>query len=202
MISKLLLATNNKDKVSEIKNLLTNTCIHVLTLNDLNLNIDVEEDKDTLEGNALKKAEEIYKVTGIPCSADDTGLFVNALNGEPGVFSSRYAGDNASYSDNRIKLLHNLQGVPEDYRNAFFKTVVCFYNGENDLKFFEGICKGHITIKERGERGFGYDSIFQPDCYDRTFAELNIEEKNYISHRAKAFIKFREYLEIFNIKGL
>jgi len=195
MISKLLLATNNKDKVTEIRNLLMDTCIHVLTLSDLNLNIDVEEDKDTLEGNALKKAEEIYKVTDIPCSADDTGLFVNALNGEPGVFSSRYAGENASYSDNRIKLLRNLQGVPEDYRNAFFKTVVCFYYGKNNFMFFEGICKGHITIQERGEKGFGYDAIFQPEGFDRTFAELSIGEKNNISHRAKAFIKFKEYLE-------
>ena len=195
MISKLLLATNNKDKVTEIKKLLIKTGIEVLTLKDLNLNIDIEEDKDTLEGNALKKAEEIYKTAGIPCSADDTGLFVNALNGEPGVFSSRYAGENVSYSENRVKLLLNMNRIPYEKRTAYFKTVLCFYNGGNNFYFFEGICKGYITTEERGKKGFGYDAIFQPEGFDRTFAELSIEEKNKISHRAKAFNKFRKYLE-------
>ncbi|MCE1163998.1 MAG: RdgB/HAM1 family non-canonical purine NTP pyrophosphatase [Bacteroidetes bacterium] len=198
MTGKLLLATNNKDKVTEIKNLLARLDIQVLTLKDLNLEIDVVEDKDTLEGNALKKASEIWDAARIPCSADDTGLFVNALNGEPGVYSSRYAGENVSYADNRHKLLKNISDVPDVKRTARFKTVVCYYYGKDKYTFFEGCCEGRILKEERGEKGFGYDAVFLPDGYDKTFGELSLDEKNKISHRAKAFIKFRDYLASIN----
>lgn len=191
---QILAATNNADKVKEIKELLRDLDIEVKTLSDMNLNIDVEEDRDTLEGNALKKAEEIWNVSKIPCSADDTGLFVDALNGAPGVYSSRYAGENVTYEDNRKKLLKELEGVPMVSRTAYFRTVVCYYYGKNKYELFDGICEGKITITERGEKGFGYDAVFLPNGYEKTFAELNIEEKNRISHRARAFGKLKEYL--------
>ena len=191
---QLLTATNNKDKVKEIIELLKVLNIDVITLNDLNLNVDVEEDKDTLEGNALKKAEEIWQHVQIPCSADDTGLFVHALNGAPGVFSSRYAGENVSYSDNRRKLLNELDGVPLANRTAYFRTVVCYYYAKDKYELFEGVCEGKITLTERGDKGFGYDAVFLPDGFENTFAELNREEKNRISHRAKAFEKLKAYL--------
>lgn len=191
---QLLTATNNKDKVKEIIELLKDLNIDVITLNDLNLNVDVEEDKDTLEGNALKKAEEIWQHVQIPCSADDTGLFVHALNGAPGVFSSRYAGENVSYSDNRRKLLNELDGVPLESRTAYFRTVVCYYYAKDKYELFDGVCEGKITLTERGDKGFGYDAVFLPDGFENTFAELNREEKNRISHRAKAFEKLKEYL--------
>lgn len=191
---QLLTATNNKDKVKEIIELLKDLNIDVITLNDLNLNVDVEEDKDTLEGNALKKAEEIWQHVQIPCSADDTGLFVHALNGAPGVFSSRYAGENVSYSDNRRKLLNELDGVPLANRTAYFRTVVCYYYAKDKFELFDGVCAGKITLTERGDKGFGYDAVFLPDGFENTFAELNREEKNRISHRAKAFEKLKAYL--------
>jgi XTP/dITP diphosphohydrolase len=191
---ELLIATNNRDKVKEIRHILEGLDISVLSLSDRNIEIDVEEDKDTLEGNALKKAKEVYEHAGIPCSADDTGLFVDALNGEPGVYSSRYAGENVTYADNRKKLLFDMSEVGQEERAAEFRTVVCYYSGDNEYKFFTGICRGIITTEERGENGFGYDAIFLPDGYDKTFAELDLSEKNKISHRAKAFLKFREYL--------
>jgi XTP/dITP diphosphohydrolase len=191
---ELLIATNNKDKVKEIKHILEGLDITVLSLSDRNIEIDIEEDKDTLEGNALKKAREVYEHAGIPCSADDTGLFVDALNGEPGVYSSRYAGENVTYADNRKKLLFNMSGVVQGERAAEFRTVVCYYYGDNEYIFFTGVCRGTITTEEKGENGFGYDAIFMPDGYEKTFAELDLSEKNKISHRAIAFMKFREYL--------
>jgi len=193
-MKELLIATNNKDKVKEIKHILEGLYINVYSLSDKNIIIDVDEDKDTLEGNALKKAKEVYEHAGIPCSADDTGLFVDALNGEPGVYSSRYAGENVTYADNRKKLLFDMSEVGQGERAAEFRTVVCYYYGKDKYEFFYGVCKGIITKEERGENGFGYDAIFRPDGYEKTFAELDLSEKNKISHRAKAFLKFKEYL--------
>jgi XTP/dITP diphosphohydrolase len=191
---KILIATNNKHKVDEIKNILSNEEFELFTLSDLNIYIDVEEDKDTLEGNALKKAKEMYEIAKIPTIADDTGLFVEALNNEPGVFSSRYAGENATYDDNCRKLLKSMINIPEGNRNAYFKTVVCFYESENKHYFFDGICNGRITTKKFGEKGFGYDPLFIPDGFDRTYAEMSDEEKNSISHREKAFNKAGEFI--------
>ena len=182
---KILIATNNIHKVAEIKNILKNDKIELLTLSDLNINIEVEEDKDTLEGNALKKAEEVYKIAKIPTIADDTGLFVDSLNDEPGVFSSRYAGENATYDDNCNKLLNTMNNIPEEKRGAYFKTVVCIYESYN---------KGRITKQKHGEKGFGYDPLFIPEGFDKTYAEMSDEEKNSISHRGKAFVKAGDFI--------
>lgn len=200
MIKKLILATNNNDKVTEIKKILNKTDIEILSMKDAGINYEVTEDKDSLEGNSLKKAEEIYLISGIPCVADDTGLFTIALNGEPGVYSSRYAGENVTYSDNRKKLLDNMKGIPEEKRTAYFRTTVCFYREKTIYYFFEGECKGRILEEERGEKGFGYDAIFLPEGFDKSFAEMTIEEKNTISHRAKAFLKFRDFISDYNKK--
>jgi len=191
---KILIATNNRHKVNEIKEILKSTDIQLLTLSDLNISIEVEEDKETLEGNAIKKAEEMYRTAKIPAIADDTGLFVDALNGEPGVFSSRYAGENATYDDNCNKLLESMKGIPVGERSAYFKTVVCFYESENNYKLFEGICNGRIDTRKCGEKGFGYDPLFIPEGYDKTYAEMDEKEKNEISHRGKAFKKSGEYI--------
>lgn len=192
---KLLLATNNKDKISEIAHKLKEFDLQLLTLNDLEKEIDVIEDSDTLEGNALKKAKEIFDATGIPTIADDTGLFVDALGGEPGVYSSRYAGEEATYDDNCKKLLENLEEVPIEKRNAYFKTVICFYVNSEKQYFFEGIVKGKIIDEKRGAGGFGYDPVFVPEGFDKTYAEMTLAEKNILSHRAKALEQFRIYLD-------
>lgn len=192
---KLLLATNNKDKISEIQNKLSGLNINILTLKDIGINIDVVEDSDTLEGNALKKAKEIFEAAGIPTIADDTGLFLDALNGEPGVYSSRYAGDKATYDDNCKKLLENLEEFPIEKRNAYFKTVICFYVNSEMQYFFEGIVKGKMIEEKRGIAGFGYDPVFVPDGFDKTYAEMTLDEKNILSHRAKALEQFRIFLD-------
>jgi len=191
---KILIATNNKHKIIEIKNILNNDKIELLTLSDLSIDIEVEEDKDTLEGNALKKAEEMYKIAKIPTIADDTGLFVYSLNNEPGVFSSRYAGENASYDDNCIKLLNAMTNIPEENRRAYFKTVVCIYESDNKYHFFDGICEGRISKKKHGEKGFGYDPLFIPAGFDKTYAEMPEKEKNSISHRGRAFVKAGDFI--------
>jgi len=196
MKKKLLLGTNNKDKIIEIKEILKEVGLEIKTLNDLKIKIEVVEDRDSLEGNAIKKAEEMWKKAKMPCTADDTGLFVDALDGAPGVYSSRYAGEDVSYKGNRRKLLCDLDGVPLISRTAYFRTVVCYYYAKGKYEIFDGVCEGKILFEERGENGFGYDAIFLANGYDKTFAELDIEEKNRISHRAKAFEKFKEYLSI------
>jgi XTP/dITP diphosphohydrolase len=191
---KILIATNNKHKVEEIREILKNDKFELLTLSDLKIDIEVEEDKDTLEGNALKKAEEMFKVTGIPTIADDTGLFVDALNGEPGVYSSRYAGENATYDDNCVKLLEIMKDIPSNMRGAYFMTVVCFYESENKYNFFDGICSGKIDTGKRGEKGFGYDPLFIPEGFDKTYAEMTEQEKNSVSHRGRAFKKSGNFI--------
>jgi XTP/dITP diphosphohydrolase len=194
MRKKLLIATNNEDKIKEIKDMLRESGLDIKTLADLKIKVEVEEDKDSLEGNALKKAEEMWKKAKIPCSADDTGLFVDALDGAPGVFAARYAGENVTYKDNRRKLLRELEGVPTIMRTAYFRTAVCYYYAKGKYELFDGVCEGKIILEERGDSGFGYDAIFLPNGYYKTFAELDIEEKNRISHRAKAFNKFKDYI--------
>lgn len=190
---KILIATNNKHKVEEIREILKNDRIELITLADLKVKVEVEEDKDTLEGNALKKAEEMFKATGIPTIADDTGLFVEALNGEPGVYSSRFAGENATYDDNCNKLLESMKNISEENRKAYFKTAVCYYESKDRCHFFEGICEGGITKEKSGEKGFGYDPVFVPNGFTKTYAEMTEEEKNSISHRGKAFRKSGEF---------
>jgi len=191
---KILLATNNGDKVKEIKEKLAGLNLEAVTLKEIGMEIEVEEDRDTLEGNAMKKAKEIYELTGIPTMADDTGLFVDALNGEPGVYSSRYAGENASYDDNCRKLLEEMRDVSEDERNAYFKTVICFYYDEDRQYYFEGTVQGRIIREKRGMEGFGYDPVFVPDGYMRTYAEMPLNEKNKLSHRGRAVEQLRNFL--------
>lgn len=182
MKKKLVFATNNAHKLEEIAAILGEK-IELLSLKDIKCTADIPETADTLEGNATQKAEYIYQQYGLDCFADDTGLEVEALDGAPGVFSARYAGEGHNSEDNMQKLLQNLQGVTN--RKAQFRTVICLiWDGKKYL--FEGICKGEIIEEKRGNAGFGYDPIFVPEGYDQTFAELGNDIKNSISHRAKA----------------
>jgi len=192
---KIVIATNNTHKVHEIKKILTGINVELFTLSDLGIIIEIEEDKDTLEGNAFKKAKEVSQACGIPALADDTGLFVDALDGAPGVYSSRYSGENATYDDNCNKLLNELEGIRNENKSAYFKTVVCYYESEDKNMFFNGICKGKIIKEKRGNNGFGYDPLFVPEGFNKTYAEMNDEEKNNISHRGKAFEAARNFLQ-------
>ena len=191
MIKKLVFATNNAHKLDEIRAILGDK-IEVLSLKDINCDADIPETADTLEGNAALKAEYIYKNYGLDCFADDTGLEVEALGGAPGVYSARYAGGDGHDSEaNMRKLLKELDG--EQNRKAQFRTAICLIEqGEEHL--FEGIVKGSIIEQKRGASGFGYDPVFMPEGYEETFAEMGNDEKNKISHRARAVEKLCEYL--------
>ena len=187
---RLIFATHNKNKLKEVKSLIPNT-IELLSLDDINLLEEIEETASTIEGNALLKAQTIYKQTGINCFADDSGLLVDSLNGAPGVYSARYAGEHKSDSDNLEKLLKELSD--KNNRNAHFKTVMALIiDGKEHL--FEGIINGTITKEKTGTNGFGYDPIFLPKGYTETFAEMNSEVKNVISHRAKAMKQLVEFV--------
>ncbi|HPG40158.1 MAG TPA: XTP/dITP diphosphatase [bacterium] len=190
----LLLATKNKDKITEISQLFANLPITLVTARDLTDLPRVEEDGDTLEANAIKKATEYSRATGLPAIADDTGLEVDALNGEPGVNSARYAGEHATYNDNVQKLLQAMQGVKPAARTARFKTVIAFVNGDV-IETVTGQCEGVIIEYPSGGQGFGYDPVFYVPEYDRTFAEMDVELKNQISHRGRALVKIKDYLE-------
>ena len=166
--------------------------VEIQSLKDINLEGDIPETSDTLEGNATQKAEWIYNRIGQDCFADDTGLEVEALDGAPGVYSARYAGEGCSFADNVNKLLKAMDG--QTNRKARFRTVICFIeNGEKH--YFEGIVNGTIIEKGSGNMGFGYDPIFVPDGYDISFAEMPLDEKNKISHRGLATQKLVEYLK-------
>ena len=192
---KLVLATNNKDKIREIKNLLDGMGIEILTSADFSIFPDIEETGDTLEENAILKAEGIYKATGLPSLADDSGLEVNYLNGAPGVYSSRYAGPGCTYDDNNRKLLKELTGVPKEKRAARFRCLIAICFGENDTQVVEGQAKGFIAEKKSiATGGFGYDPVFFYPPLGKTFAELSLEEKNKVSHRGKALLKAKELL--------
>lgn len=189
----IILSTDNEHKISEIQRILEKTDVKLLSKSQAGFNdIDVVEDEDTLEGNAYLKAKAIKDMTDAGVFADDTGLFVNALNGEPGVFSARYSGDHDD-EKNRIKLLENLKDKED--RSAYFKTVIVYIDSENKKHVFEGICKGHISEEMKGKAGFGYDSLFIPEGYNKTFAELGEQEKNKISHRSRALVKLKKYFE-------
>lgn len=179
----LVLSTRNPGKVAEFEDLLSPTGLHVLTLDAFPGAPDVDEDRDTLEGNAAKKAETLMEFTGSTTLADDTGLEVMALRGEPGVFSARWAGPGCTPDDNRKKLLHELRDVQD--RRARFRTVIALATPEGTT-FHEGVCEGHILTRERGQGGFGYDALFCPDGHEQTFAEMDSATKNAISHRGRA----------------
>ena len=192
MKRKLVFATNNAHKLDEISAILGEK-VELSSLKDIHCDIDIPETSDTLEGNAMLKAEYIYEHYGLDCFADDTGLEVEALNGEPGVCSARYAGGEGHNAEaNMQKLLQNMQGVQN--RKAQFRTVICLItNGKKHL--FEGVVKGEIIKEKRGDSGSGYDPIFMPEGYDKTFAELGNETKNKISHRALAVEKLCRFLK-------
>lgn len=189
-MESLVFATNNVNKLAEIKQILSHS-FQILSLQDIGFHQQIEEPFFTLHENALQKAKVIHNFCGLNVFSDDTGLEVNALGGEPGVFSARYAGENASYSDNVNKLLHNLNGVED--RLASFKTVIALiYNGVEHT--FTGEVHGHITNTQFGTSGFGYDPIFKPLGFNQTFAEMDIAEKNRISHRSLALQKLKAFL--------
>lgn len=186
-IEEILLATRNPDKVKELTALLGDLGIRIRTLADFPTAPEVEEDGTTCEANALKKAREIASATGIPSVADDTGLEVDALGGRPGVFAARYAGEGATYEDNCRKLLKELDGVPSSRRTARFLTVAALARPGGYSRVARGTLVGVIAEASVGRQGFGYDPVFFVPELGRTLAELTAEEKNRISHRAKAF---------------
>ena len=197
---KLVLATHNSHKQQEMSALLSHLGIIIVGLDDFPQIGEIEETGTTLLENSLIKARTVHKITGLPALADDTGLEVDALDGAPGVYSARYAGNNPSYEDNINKLLFELKGLQLDNRNARFRTVISFVD-ENEELLSEGVIEGVITLDSRGRDGFGYDPIFQPESYDRTFAEMEQDEKNLISHRARALEKMKKILEPYFDKG-
>ena len=202
---RIVFATNNQHKLSEIRQILGEQ-IEILSLNDIGCHDDIPETAPTLEGNAWQKAQYIYDHYHLSCFADDTGLEVDALNGAPGVFSARYAGGEGHDSEANMKKLHQELGENNN-RKARFRTVIALLlkMDDNDdstaatpsliRQQFEGIAPGTIIRERRGTAGFGYDPIFQPDGYDQTFAQLGLDIKNQISHRAKATQKLAEYLK-------
>ena len=188
---KIVFATNNPNKIVEIKDLLPEE-IQILSLKDINCNEQLPETQNTLEGNAKQKAEFVFTNYGYNCFADDTGLEIEALNNGPGVYSARYAGDDCSPNDNMQKVLQKLEG--ENNREAKFRTVIALImNGKTLL--FEGECKGKITKEKAGEKGFGYDPIFLAKGFDKTFAQMSKQEKGTISHRGIATSKLVEFLQ-------
>lgn len=186
---KLVFATNNKNKLKEVQAMLTN--FEIVSLADINCFDDIPETADTLEGNAILKANYITEKFGLNCFADDTGLEVEALNNAPGVYSARYAGKNNNAEANMNKLLSELGETKN--RNAQFRTAISL-NIEGKQFVFEGICKGQILTKKQGDSGFGYDPLFMPEGFKKSFAEMNMVEKGAISHRGKAIQKLVTFL--------
>ena len=188
---KLVFATNNKHKLQEVRDIVGDR-VEVLSLNDINCHDDIPETADTLQGNALIKARHIYNKYGMNCFADDTGLEVEALDGAPGVYSARYAGEECNSEANMLKLLQNLTG--KNNRNAQFRTVIALIiNGEE--KLFNGIIKGIISNEKRGDSGFGYDPVFIPEGYTESFAQMSGEMKNSMSHRFRATQQLADFLK-------
>ncbi|MEO7961846.1 MAG: RdgB/HAM1 family non-canonical purine NTP pyrophosphatase [Ginsengibacter sp.] len=186
----LIFATNNQNKVIEVKNALDSKYT-VYCLSDLGINMEIAEPYDTLEENALEKARVIQRLTGKDCFSEDTGLFTEALNGRPGVKSARYAGNDCDSSRNIIKLINKLKDNP--HRSATFRTIICLLRNGTHI-IFEGKCKGTIIADTRGSFGFGYDPVFIPDGSNKTFAEMQITEKNLYSHRRKAIDGLTDFL--------
>lgn len=186
---KLVFATNNKHKLEEVQAMLTN--FEIISLSDINCFEDIPETADSLEGNAILKANFISEKYGLDCFADDTGLEVEALNNEPGVYSARYAGEDNNAEANMNKLLKNLENTQN--RKAQFKTAIAL-NIQGKQFIFEGVCKGTVLTEKRGDSGFGYDPIFMPEGFNSSFAEMNLNEKGSISHRGKAVEKLVTFL--------
>jgi XTP/dITP diphosphohydrolase len=202
-MKKLIIASNNQGKINEIKKVLNDMPINVFSLKDIGLDIDVEEDGITFEENAKKKSEEIYKElikkgeNNFIVMSDDSGLEVEYLNGEPGVYSARYAGEHGNDKKNNEKLLLNLKGVSYDNRSARFVCQLALINDKNIYKSVTGMVNGYILEEERGYDGFGYDPLFLYEPLNKTFAELTIDEKNDISHRGIALKKISAVIKEF-----
>ena len=187
---ELIFASNNKGKIIEVQSLINNS-IKIISLADAGITESIEEPFFTFRENAWAKADYVYRKTGLPCMAEDSGLVVPALGGAPGVLSARYAGEPSNDTLNNDKLLNAIDEM--DSPKAYYQSVICFiFKGE--AHYFEGKCKGRLTRHPRGEGGFGYDPLFIPDGYEHTFAELSLEEKNKISHRGTAMRQFIAYI--------
>ena len=188
-MNKICFVTGNKNKLREVQKLLFS--YHLLSLNDLDFSDDIPETKDTIEGNAFLKADHIHKKFGVSCFSDDTGLFIESLGGQPGVKSARFAGSNCDSEDNINLVLEKLSG--KENRKAVFRTVICLIvNGK--VSYFHGEVKGQISKEKAGNKGFGYDPIFIPDGFNKTFSEFTLDEKNEFSHRAIAVNKLVNFL--------
>ena len=191
MKNKLIFATNNLHKIAEIKYVNGNQ-FEIITLQEAGIDIDIPEPHNTLEANASEKSKTIHRLTHQNCFSEDTGLEVEALNGEPGVKSARYAGDGRNFQDNIDKLLYELKEEPN--RKAKFRTVISLLLNNKEY-FFEGICEGEISVEQKGIKGFGYDPIFVATGATKSFAEMSIEEKNKYSHRQKAMAQLIQFLK-------
>lgn len=191
MKKKIVFATSNHNKVREVSSQIAFSDFNIISLNDIGFMEDIPETSDTFHGNALQKSKFIYDLFKTDVFSEDTGLEVTSLNMEPGVFTARYAGLQRSDEDNMNKLLENLQNIKD--RSAQFRTVISLIYNEKEY-FFEGIAKGTIALERSGDGGFGYDPIFIPDGFDKTFAHFTKEEKNQISHRGKAVQKLIDFL--------
>jgi len=190
-MNKIIIATRNRGKTEEIREILADLNIPISDLNDEGIGIDIDENGESYKENALIKAREIYRLTQRVVISDDSGLEVDALGGRPGIHSARYAED----SKRRIeKLLSEMKGIPFERRRARFRCVACLFINESRYEFFEGTIEGYISEEPKGENGFGFDPVFFLKEYNRTMAEIPIEEKNRISHRARAFHKLREFI--------
>lgn len=190
MGTPLIFATNNEHKVKEIRSVI-GPSFDIITLREAGIDIDIPEPHDTLEANATEKSQTIHRMTGQDCFSEDTGLEVDALNGEPGVKSARYAGDGRDFQQNIDKLLDKLGNNPN--RKARFRTVISLILQGREY-FFEGVCEGSILEEQQGNKGFGYDPVFVPNGADKSFAEMSMEEKNKYSHRQKAVSQLIDFL--------
>ncbi|MBU78326.1 MAG: non-canonical purine NTP pyrophosphatase [Candidatus Marinimicrobia bacterium] len=191
---QIVLATHNRNKMKEMSAILGHLSVELLTLDAFPEIGDIPETGDTLKENAFIKAKTVHQLTGLSALADDTGLEVDALNGAPGIYSARYAGSDATFDDNCQKMLKEMSGIPEEKRTARFRTVIAFVS-EGEKEWVEGVVEGQILEDKRGVGGFGYDPIFYYSPLNKSFAELDSEEKNSISHRGKALRNFSRILE-------
>lgn len=193
---KLILSTGNPDKVEEIKDIFKDLPVDILSKADLGLkDLEIEESGDTLEENAIIKAMALAEKAHGIVIADDTGLFVERLNGAPGVHSARYGGEEHNYNKNNTKLLEDLNGVPMEGRGAYFETAIAIVLEDKSIKTLYGKCNGTIGLEPMGDKGFGYDPLFIPEGYDKTFGELGKDIKNKIGHRAKALNQLKEEMD-------
>lgn len=195
MKRKIVISTGNQHKVNEIKHILKDLPFEVISKNEIGLkDIEIIEDENTLEKNSIKKAKALAKRIDYMVIADDSGLFVDALDGQPGIYSSRYGGEKGNYSKNNEKLLNELNGVALENRTGSFKTVIALIKENKEIITINGECKGKIAFETRGKGGFGYDPLFIPEGFDKSFGELDEKIKNQISHRAKALKGLKELL--------